>query len=160
MWTRCISTHSLNTIRCSMGNQCRSLRVAVTWSCGPRRATSRAAAFWTHCSGAVVGSILRLDWVHVAKSVYARYVDGVCQLSSVLWPRGWVGNCRTSNWDISDSRQAVGSDVCFATASAECFTKPRVSVVLYTTGAFHLSMSHYIDLSVLGRAGFINYTIV
>ena len=32
----------------------RYFRVGVTWSRGPRRATRRAAAFWTLCSGAVV----------------------------------------------------------------------------------------------------------
>ena len=45
--------HIEHTIRCAMGNQCRYLRVAVTWPHGPRRATSRAAAFWhytTQCN--------------------------------------------------------------------------------------------------------------
>jgi len=37
-----------------MGSQCRSFRVEVTWSRGPRRTTGRAAAFWTRCNGAIV----------------------------------------------------------------------------------------------------------
>ena len=81
MWTRCISTHSLNTIRVSMGNQCRSLRVAVTWSCGPRRATSQAAAFWTRWSGAMVDFKVKADMVLFAGNTVwsiSERVRGIC----------------------------------------------------------------------------------
>jgi len=68
-------------------------------------------------------------------------VCDVCQLPSVLWSRGWVRNCCTSDWNISDTRQTVSCNVRLSAAAAEYFTKPRVSyspLPLVVIIAYHL----------------------
>ena len=106
MWTRCISTHSLNTIRCSMGNQCRYLRVAVTWSCGPRRATSRAAAFW------------HSNWIKTHATCYCYHPTYIRTQAIELSNKSKELYCRrcllltVSRWRMSDSLPMLPSYIC------------------------------------------------
>ena len=111
MWTRWIGAHNLNTIRCLMGNQCRSFRVAVTWSYEPGRATSRAAAFWTRCNGVMVdlGRLILhcsspIYWTQVRPRVWLRHQvqelfvklvsDAECDKSRFEW-LCWCGSAST-----------------------------------------------------------------
>jgi len=71
--------------------------------------------------------------------------DWCCQLSSVLWSRGWVGNCCPSDWYVGDARQAGSSSMRFTAAATKYFTKPRVSLILCTCVIVLLTFSVQVE---------------
>ena len=93
MWTWCISTHNLNSIRCSMGNQCRSLRVAVTWWIKSKNITTNPRM--------KESTVLHTWWASITgvslASVTSRFVTGnkviSCNTSTPCWVH-WETNYR------------------------------------------------------------------
>jgi len=70
----CISRHSLYYILQRMGSQCIWIRLAVMWSDARRPKISRAAAFWTCCSGWMVDSDHNhISWLHCNQGLLYGY---------------------------------------------------------------------------------------